>query len=185
MGESALQLGRRFALVFLPLALTVCAGSSGKSGAEAASSAPRCNATTVHYKPYKGVQNGLAPIPWVAASPTSAGLVGHLFYYDAANAWKQKQVVRLHIYAGGEDPPGRISMKILWELRHGSASTLLRIRGRRLDGAGVFSQRQQPASATQFPSIVKVPEPGCWRLTLTAGKIVGAVTVIAVPGKSS
>lgn len=145
------------------------------------SSTALCPATLVHYQPYAGVEAGLAPIPWVAASPASTSLVGHLFYYDGGNVWKQKALRALHIYAGGESTDGRVNMKILWQLRHGSAPGLV-VRGRRLGGAGSFVQRLQ-GGGVQFPSIIDVPRPGCWRLTLTAGKVVGEVTVIAVPGK--
>ena len=182
MAASASQLCTKLSVVLFLLVLAGCAGSRGKGAAEAASSTPRCEATVVHYRPYRGAANGLAPIPWIAASPTSAALIGHLFYYDGLNTWKRRQFPRLRIYTGGEDPKGRISMKILWELRRGSAPGLS-IRGKRLDGAGSFSQRQQ--GSVQFPSIVQVPREGCWRLTLTAGKVVGTVTVIAVPGGST
>jgi hypothetical protein len=149
-------------------------------------SSDRCQATRVHYDPYKGVQAGLARLPWIAASPVSTGLVGHLFYYDGLNAWRQQQLPRVRIYSGGQSPDGRASMKILWELRHGSA-LILRVQGKRLDGRGSFSQELSPAGSTkfQFPSIVTVPTPGCWRLTLQAGKTTGRITMLAVSGKTS
>jgi hypothetical protein len=149
-------------------------------------SSDRCEATPVHYKPYKGVQSGLARLPWIAASPPSAGLVGHLFYYDGLNAWRQEQMPRVRIYTGGQSPDGRLSMKTLWELRHGSA-LILRVHGKKLAGRGSFSQQLPPAGSTQFqfPSIIVVPTPGCWRLTLQAGKTTGRVTMLAVSGKPS
>ena len=61
-----------------------------------------------------GVQSGLARLPWIAASPTSTGLVGHLFYYDGLNVWRQRQLPGVRIYSGGQSPDGRVSMKILW-----------------------------------------------------------------------
>jgi hypothetical protein len=145
----------------------------------------RCEATPVHYQPYKGVQSGLARLPWIAASPRSTGLVGHLFYYDGLNAWRQKQLPRVRIYSGGQSPDGRVSMKILWELRRDSA-LILRVRGKRLDGHGSFSQQLPPAGSAQFqfPSIIVVPTPGCWRLTLQAGTTTGRVTVLGVSGKA-
>lgn len=124
----------------------------------------------------------LASLPWIAASPASTGLVGHLFYYDGQNAWKHQRLRRLHIYSGGESPDGRINMKILWELRRGSAPGL-RVQGKRLDGSGSFAEYFQGGS--QFPSIIDVPTAGCWRLTLKAGKQTGRVTVIAVSGNES
>ncbi len=146
-----------------------------------------CHAALVHYRPYKGVEAGLAPLPWVAASPASAGLVGHLFYYDSLNTWKQKRVPRLRIYSGGESPDGRINMKILWELRRGTAMDL-RVSGKMLNGAGSLSQQLSPAGGTkslQFPSILRVPAPGCWRLTLIAGKATAHIIVLAEPGKNT
>lgn len=148
-----------------------------------ASSTALCPATLVHYQSYAGVEKGLAPIPWIAASPLSTGLVGHLFYYDGLNVWKQTRVRPFHIYTNGESPDGRVSTKILWELRHGGGPEL-RVQGRRLDGSGSFIQQLQ-GGGVQFPSIITVPKPGCWRLTLTTGKLTGRVTVIAVPGKKS
>jgi hypothetical protein len=150
------------------------------------SSSHGCEATPVHYKPDKGVESGLAALPWIAASPPSTGLVGHLFYYDAHNVWRQKQLPRVRVYSGGQSPDGRLSMKILWELRHGNA-LMLRVQGKRLDGAGSFAQDFPPAGSTefQFPSIIIVPRPGCWRLTLRAGQTTGGVTLLAVSGTAS
>ena len=118
--------------------------------------------------------------------PSSTALVGHLFYYDGLNAWRQTQLPRVRIYSGGQSPDGRVSMKILWELRHGSA-LILRVHGDRLDGRGSFSQQLPPVRSanSQFPSIITVPTAGCWRLTLRAGKTTGRVTMLAVPGTVS
>ena len=140
----------------------------------------------MHYRPYKGVQPGLAPLPWIAASPTSSGLVGHLFYYDRLNVWRRKRLPRLRIYSGGQSPDGRLSMKILWELRHGSALTML-VRGKKLEGSGSFSQQLSAAagSTAQFPSIVDVPTPGCWRLTVKAGETTGRVVLLVIRGKGT
>ncbi len=150
-----------------------------------ATRAIHCPATLVHYEPYRGRSPELASLPWVAAAPSSAGLVGHLFYYDAPNPWKAKHLRPLNIYAGGASPDGRINMKVLWELRDGVAKGDLRIRGTKLEGSGGFKALFQPAGQAQFPSIVDVPEPGCWRLHLTTGTTRATVTVIAVPGGTS
>jgi hypothetical protein len=69
----------------------------------------------VHYFPYPGAEPGLAQLPWIAASPITTGIVGHLFYYDNQNVWKQRQLARLRIYSGRQSPDGRLSMKILWD----------------------------------------------------------------------
>ena len=172
------------------LALAIAPGG-GAAAARVAlapqrSSAGRCAATRVHYTPYRGAEPGLAGLPWIAASPRSSALVGHLFYYDRLNVWRRRRLRGARIYTGGQSPHGRVGMKILWELRRGSA-LILRVQGRRLDGRGSFSQELPPAGSTQFqfPSIIVVPTPGCWRLTLQAGTATGRVTMLAVPGKAS
>ena len=151
----------------------------------ASSSLTRCDPTLVRYTRYAGAAAGLAQLPWIAASPASTGLVGHLFYYDRLNVWKQKRLPGLRLYSAGQSPDGRISMKILWELRRGSTLDL-GVRGRRLDGSGSFSQQLSPTSSNsrQFPSIINVPAPGCWRLTVTAGKASATVSALVVPGKT-
>ena len=174
------------AVVAASLVVVACSENSASivPAQAAPSSVSQCNATRVHYSPYKGADTGLAPIPWIAASPTSTALVGHLFYYDGLNVWTQKRLPGLRIYSGGQSPDGRISMKVLWELRRGGAM-VLRVQGTRLDGSGTFSERLPSTGATQFPSIINVPTPGCWRLTLRAGRTKGYVSVLAVPGKKN
>jgi hypothetical protein len=188
MGRSSLQSGAKPAVLVASLALVIAGTGIDRSGSVArarARSAAGCAAAVVHYRPYKGVQAGLARLPWVAASPAVGGLVGHLFYYDGLNVWRRKRLPRLRIYSGGQSPDGRISMKILWELRRGGAFALL-LHGKKLDGSGSFSQQLSSVAGSrrQFPSIVEVPTPGCWRLTLKAGKTTGRVVVLALPGKT-
>ena len=168
--------------------LAVTAGCTRKGGSTPppTPSSASCAASVVHYLPYPGVEPGLAPLPWVAASPTTTGIVGHLFYYDNQNVWKQRRLPRVRIDSGGQSPDGRLSMKILCQTQR-SGGVLLHMRGDRLDAAGSFSQQLSPtaSNARQFPSIVNVPTAGCWRLTLVAGTTTGHVTVIAVPGRTS
>jgi len=140
----------------------------------------------VHYAPYPGVERGLAHLPWIAASPTASGIVGYLFYYDNQNVWERRQLPRVRIYSQGQSPDGRLTMKILWQT-HRRGAGLMRVQGDRLDSAGSFSQQLSPtaSNARQYPSIIDVPRPGCWRLTLMAGTTTGHVTVTAVPGRAS
>jgi hypothetical protein len=170
-----------------PLFLVALPGNNIASNPVArATSLKRCTSTLVHYTRYKGAPAGLAQLPWIAASPASTGLVGHLFYYDRLNAWRQKHLPGLRLYSAGQSPDGRISMKVLWESRRGTTLGLA-VRGRRLDGSGSFSQQLSPTSSNprQFPSIIDVPAPGCWRLTLTAGNATATVSALVVPGKTS
>jgi hypothetical protein len=83
----------------------------------------------------------------------------------------------LVIYVRGRSAEG--TTKILWSLRRG-AGTTLRIVGKRLDGAGAFSQRLPSSGGGDFPSIVSVPTAGCWRLTLRSGRVRASVVLRAV-----
>jgi hypothetical protein len=143
-----------------------------------------CDATTVHYTRYQGVQAGLEQLPWIVAAPHSAEVVGHLFYYDHRNAWQEERLSPLRMYSGGESPDGRLSMKILWELRRGSAAPFLDLLARRIDGPGTSLQQLPSTSSdpSQFPSIIDIPRRGCWRLTLKAGATTDHVVVV-VQGK--
>lgn len=95
----------------------------------------------MHYHPYRGVQASLVQLPWITASPLSAELVGHLFYYDRRNTWERERLSPLRMYSGGVSPDGRLSMKILWELRRGSAPPLLDVHATRIDGPGSSFQQ--------------------------------------------
>ena len=173
-----------------PLGLVV-AGLVAGGGLEAAVApsgvlaSSRCQATGVHYKPRSGIEAGLAPYPWIAASPASGGIVGHLFYYPAVKAWMRAQAPDLEIYTGGQTPDGRASMKVLWDFPRVKTALPVQLRGNRLDRAGSFAQTLSRAGPTrtgptQYPSIIDVPAAGCWRLTLTMGTTVGRVTMLAV-----
>jgi len=140
-----------------------------------------CPPTAVHYTP-NGVP-GIQQIPWIQAAPASAGIRGLLWYYDSAGAWGKTHVPFAHVYAGGEDPSGRVSMKILWVARRSGGGPAIAITGRRLDGDGLFRQRFQRVSGAgsgQYASIVEVPAPGCWQLTLTTGRLRAKAVFVAV-----
>lgn len=163
-----------------------CSGDIGNKTTVESNVAGNCDATTVHYQLYEGEGPGLAQLPWIAASPPSTGLVGHLFYYDSTNPWKRKRLSTLRVYTGGESPDGRLSMKILWELRHGNVPPpFLDVLATRIDGPGSSSQQLPSTSsdASQFPSIIDLLATGCWRLTLRARATTGHVLVHLVGGR--
>jgi hypothetical protein len=81
------------------------------------------------------------------------------------------------IYAGGRFPDGTTNTKVLWLVDEPSGA--LRISGTRLDGPGSFEQTVSAAASPSYayPSILVVPEPGCWLLHLrTSGR--GGVVVM-------
>jgi hypothetical protein len=172
--------------------LVLCAACTANGEREMASSGvaasgAHCAATTVHYRPDKDAGAGLAQLPWIAAAPASVHLVGYLFYYDASNVWTKKRLPGLRMFSGGQSPDGRLSMKILWESRDlRAAPPVLGVREMRLDGLGSSSQQLASTSsdAAQFPSIIDIPTPGCWRLTFKAAGTMGQVTVLVVSGTS-
>jgi hypothetical protein len=74
------------------------------------------------------------------------------------------------LYAGGRTPTGG-NTKVLWRARP-RGGTLV-VNGSRLDGQGAFRQEFRGAGGPQpgyWPSIVVIPEAGCWLLTV---RIVG------------
>lgn len=108
---------------------------------------------------------------WVAAFPASTGINGGLFIPGVDGA---------AIYAGGRWPDGA-NTKILWR----TAGILggLRISATRLDGSETFQQLLAPDTVPRglYPSIVNVPVPGCWLLTLRGDGRGGVMVVRALP----
>ena len=144
--------------------LALVAGVVPNGSAADARTAP-CLGARVHYE--AGPHRDLRRLPWVAAGRSGSEVVGYLFYYTA----ELRSGARFRIYPGGELPGGG-STKILWVPRRPLSSTLS-ILGRRLHGAGTFRQDVRSArgpSGIVFPSIVDVPEPGCWLLTVGTGR---------------
>jgi hypothetical protein len=138
-----------------------------------------CDASPVHYQ--RGPEPLNLLVPWVAPKPRSSGLTGYLFYYSNALSWGRLHVRQFRMYARGHAPDAQLNMKILWTPSKGA--TKLRIRGKRLEGSRSSSQNvlpPVPGRSHQFPSIVKVPEAGCWRLTIQAGRSTGRLTVLVV-----
>jgi hypothetical protein len=105
-------------------------------------------------------------------------VVGYLFYYAVPTPPTQPDWM---IWAGGQGPGG-IATKILWIAEKATAATL-HLSGSRLDAAGSFRETFASIRGGTFPSIVVVPQAGCWRLTLRAGRTVVRFAVRATrPG---
>ena len=116
---------------------------------------------------------------WVAGSPRTSGLVGALFGGEVVNG-------RLAAYAGGVNPGTRANEKILWIVsRRKRVGPRLVISGRK-DGSTAVTYRRRLAEAGSaqvpgynYPSILDLPVPGCWKLTLRTGKVTATVSVLA------
>jgi hypothetical protein len=165
-------------VISLALATTGSSRSSDRRATFATASVGLCEASQVHYERFRGQSPpAVKSLPWIVAQPHSVGLVGHLFYYAThTNPWANHHRSGWRIYTGGKSPDRRVNMKILWTAPSPvSDAPSLFVRGTRLVYPAVFSQ-----VLAVGPSILKVPRPGCWRLTLRAGSAVTKLTVLGV-----
>jgi len=129
----------------------------------------------VHYKPYPGVQRGLGSVPWISAAPDGR-FKAHLFFYDPTMfSWARQQLLGARIFT--IEKPRRINPKVLWTTTSNGYTKTLTIRGQRLDAPGAFVETYPGYG--DYPSYVKVPTAGCWRVTVTSGRIAGRVVFSA------
>ncbi|HEV7641634.1 MAG TPA: hypothetical protein VGO39_12275 [Gaiellaceae bacterium] len=74
--------------------------------------------------------------------------------------------------------PRNINPKILWITRSRGYGSILKIEGQRLDGPRLFASTERGFG--DYPSYVEVPKPGCWRVTVTSGRVSGRVVFSAI-----
>ena len=163
--------------VVFAILVVVLVGAAASRGSRAEVQTASCVSARVHYE--AGPDRDLRRFPWVAAGRRGREVVGYLFYYTP----ELRSGARLRIYAGGELPGGG-STKILWVVRRPLSSTLT-IVGRRLDAGGSFRQDERSArgpSGAVFPSVVDVPEPGCWLVTVRNGPRSARFALEAISG---
>jgi hypothetical protein len=144
-----------------------------------------CRPARVHRPPYPGRGKGLDGLPWIAGRPRSTGLVGLVWFFSPE--WNPTG--RARIWAGGRAPDGA-NTKMLWVFLGDEAADRagddLRVVGRRLDGPGRFSDSfagvgyEGSDGAPSYASIIDIPRPGCWRLTLTTGSLRATVDMRAI-----
>jgi hypothetical protein len=174
---------RRFVLVGL-LALAGCGGSDAPAERAAAPAAAPvepvatvdCRPARVHHTPYPGGDERMSGIPWIRGEPRSGGLVALLWYWN--ERWGKARTA--YIFTGGTAPEG-YSAKVLWAFlspaAQGRGGAELVVEGRNLTGKGTFRDTFAAISyegqegAPSYASIIDLPTPGCWRLTLTAGDL--------------
>ena len=127
-----------------------------------------CPASTIHYGPTS------VGTPWVA----TGAVAGHVFAYSGRTLMDSRVNGSdgLVLYTHGRTPDG--ATKILWVVRRRYGPTLT-VHATRLDAPGTFTQRFKHRGG-QFPSIVVIPAPGCWSLSLQTGKVRATFVVEAV-----
>jgi hypothetical protein len=194
-------------LLSVALAAGACSSSNGASNPSGATTpksttragtgttvtapAAPCHPPRVQYTDYPGTSEGLSGLPWVRGEPPDIGLVGLLWYWP--ESWKRRHLREARIFIGGVAPAG-YNVKILWAFLAPSAKdrggSELVVEGDRLDGRGAFRQEfaaigyAGQRGAPSYASIIDVPRPGCWRLTLTTGDLSASIDFRAVRGKS-
>jgi hypothetical protein len=134
-----------------------------------------CLVTPLQHAPFQPDRaSSISAIPWIQAVPVSSGITGHLFYAPRPLPLSDPFIP---LYTNGIAPGGGTT-KILWTIENTHSSSELEITGTQLaPGHGSFQQTFPAASSpsTDYPSIVDVPTPGCWQLTLASGTVTGTV----------
>ena len=149
-------------------------------GLPAASEANRttpssCPMSHVHYVPYRGVEPGLGAVPWVSSAPDGR-FKAHLFFYDPTMfPWAKEHLLGARIFTTKKQRS--INPKVLWITRSTGYTRKLTIQGERLDATGSFSETYRGFG--DYPSYVSVPAPGCWRVTVTTGRVTGRIVFSA------
>ncbi|MGH3002335.1 MAG: hypothetical protein ACRDM1_06700 [Gaiellaceae bacterium] len=134
-----------------------------------------CPVSHVHYTPAPGESGGLRSVPWVEAS--NGAFRAHLFYYGAT-PWAKSKKLGARIFT--TRVKRSVNPKVLWIPRRVSGARTMLIRGRRLDASGSFTKSEHVVSGGAFASYVLVPQPGCWRVTVSSGTLSGSVVFAAV-----
>jgi hypothetical protein len=112
---------------------------------------------------------------WVAT--TNGAFAGHLFYWSRAVAAAHGPAAAIFT----NDPARSEHPKVLWIARRPTRVPTIAIAGRRLDAPGSFRTVEHSVGGTppQFPSYVEIPAAGCWRVTVSAGRLRGSVVFAA------
>lgn len=145
-----------------------------------------CAAAPVHHEANASL-GSFSGGRWVETTPRSAGLIGYL--------WGGREVEgRFAVYATGVNPKTHHNEKVMWLAPSDEPETAkllarLQITGRRLGVAHkqTFTHRFGGSYSADmpgeqlFPSILRPPTAGCWKLTLQTGSLTSSIVVRALP----
>lgn len=140
-----------------------------------------CAATPLQTGPFH--RRDVRTLPWITAVPASVMMTGHLFFATLPGT----RFVRVGahgtaaaLYTNGAMPGGdNAPMKILWVFENPRSSGVLSpltITGRNLSGRGTTHHVFPRSGTADYPSIIALPTPGCWQLTLTIKSLAADAT---------
>ena len=121
--------------------------------------------------------DGLA-IPWIAATPSRSGIIGHLFFTQVTPANKPEYYEPMH--TNGKMPDGATT-KILWKFQNAALGGELVVKGKNLSLPNSTFQQTFPLTDNAFPSIVDVLTAGCWHFDLQSGSDQGIAIFWVLP----
>lgn len=134
-----------------------------------------CKANIVHYTRFPDRPNlRLHGIPWISPQSGTRGVAGFLFYFGSQD-YRGKHPTTALISIGGRTSDG--NTKILWWIPGGA--TALTVTGRSNDGATIRQTFPRALGPPQFPSILNLPSPGCWRVSVRSGQSHATFTFVA------
>ena len=171
-------------LIMCALMLVLLAGTSSvpaQAAARQASSTTACASSRIQVA--QAPTASLQGIPWLAASPHSSGISGYFFFIRPG-----AKAADATLHTGGKMPNGD-STKVLWIVGNEGAGSSLIVDGQNLTGPGRSHQSFPVAGGglpgANFPSILMVPTPGCWRFLLRSGTARGTVVLPVVAAAAS
>ncbi len=121
-----------------------------------------CTPTPVYF----GQNDDDLAIPWIAATPSRSGIIGHLFFTQVTPANKPEYYEPMH--TKGKMPDGATT-KILWKIQNAAAVGELVVKGKNLSLPDSTFQQMFSSAGGDIPSIVDVPTAGCWHFDLQSG----------------
>lgn len=130
-----------------------------------------CNPNLLH----SGKAADGSGVPWMRAAGPATDLIGHVFYQPPSGSRSAYAVLPV----GGQDSVGTAA-KVLWVFRGSpQVAAEMELTATLRNGPNRAQATFPGAGGASFPSIVNLPVPGCWDLTLRSGDATADVTMVA------
>ena len=125
-----------------------------------------CGQTQVQSGPGPEADQGLAENPWAYATPAGPGIVAYFWHPPPALIAAHGPIERA---------------KVLW-ISHGEQAAHLTIAAHPLTAPSPVVHLAFPPSASGgYPSLIDLPNPGCWRLEVTLGTTHATMDLAVAP----